>query len=446
MVHKTLNAKHAEMKTPKTQRRFLCPLRLPPLRSLRLILPLLVIMLTLPRPSASAVDWPQWRGPRRDGSVMDFAVPQTWPKALKEEWKVTVGVGHSSPLMVDGKLYVFARQNDEEVLLCLDGATGKELWRAGGQRVAYEMNPAAREHGKGPKSTPVLSGGNVYTFGITGILSCHDARTGKLKWRKEFSKDYPNTSPLYGTATSPVVENNLLIVHVGGQDRGALTAFDTETGTVKWVYNQDGPAYSSPIVVTLAGTRQVVTFTQKEFVGVSATDGKLLWKLPAKSSYDTNAVTAIAYKEMLIFSREDQGITAIRLEKKGAGLVPQEAWSNKDNEMYMNSPVIEGNRLYGLSARKKGQFFCIDAETGKTLWQSAGRMGENAAILNAGKVLLLLTNDANLIVLPTSATAFSPVAQYTVASSPTWAHPVATGNRIIVKDETTLASLAVLNK
>ncbi|MGB7925878.1 MAG: PQQ-binding-like beta-propeller repeat protein [Pyrinomonadaceae bacterium] len=411
----------------------------------RLILPLLVSLLALSVPVA-AVDWPQWRGPARDGNVADFSVPQSWPKALKEEWKVTVGVGHSSPLMVDGRLYVFARQNDEEVLLCLEGATGKELWRSG-QRVAYEMNPAARAHGKGPKSTPVVSGANVYTLGITGVLSCHDARTGKLKWRKEFSKEYPNnTSPLYGTATSPVVESNLLIVHVGGQDRGALTAFDAETGAVKWVYDADGPAYSSPIVVTLAGTRQVVTFTQKEFVGIAAANGKLLWKLPAKTAYDTNSVTAIAYKEMLIFSREDQGITAIKLVKKGAEVVPQEAWSNKENELYMNSPVIEGNLLFGLSARNKGQFFCINAETGKTLWQSPGRMGENAAILNAGKVLLLLTNDANLIVLPPSAKEYRPLAQYTVASSPTWAHPLVTGNRILVKDETTLASLAVLNK
>src|ERR671938_134697 len=148
------------------------------------------------------------------------------------------------------------------------------------------MHPAARGHGKGPKSTPVLMSGKVYTLGITGVLSCHDARTGKLLWRKDFSKQYPNTSPLYGTAMSPVVDNGLLIAHVGGHDKGALTAFDAGTGTVKWSYEADGPAYSSPIVVNLAGVRQVVTFTQKEFVGVAAADGKLLWRLPAKSSYD----------------------------------------------------------------------------------------------------------------------------------------------------------------
>ncbi len=404
---------------------------------------LLVASLLAPLTALAAnSDWPQWRGPRRDGSVTDFTAPAAWPKALKEQWKVTVGVGHSSPLLVGDRVYVFARQGEEEVLLSLDAATGKEIWRAGQQAVPYEMNPAALGHGKGPKSTPVYAGGKIYTLGITGILSAHDAKTGRIVWRKEFSKEYPATSPLYGTAMSPVVEGGLVIAHVGGQDKGALTAFDAATGQVKWAYNADGPAYSSPIVVTLAGVRQVVTFTQRDFVGINVANGKLLWKLPAKSAYDTNSVTAINYKDTLIFSREDQGITAIRLTKRGEEMTAQEVWNNRENELYMNSPVLEGNQLIGLSIRKKGQFFAIDAETGKTLWQSAGRMGENAAILNAGKVLLLLTNEAKLVVLGPSATEYKPLAEYTVAQSPTWAHPVAAGNRILVKDETTLAALS----
>ena len=403
---------------------------------------MLASLLVQPVGAMAVGDWPQWRGPNRDGNVAGFAAPSVWPKDLKEQWKVTVGIGHSSPLFVDGKVYVFARQGEEEVLLCLDGATGKQLWRSG-QPIAYEMHPAARGHGKGPKSTPVLMSGKVYTLGITGVLSCHDARTGKLLWRKDFSKQYPNTSPLYGTAMSPVVDNGLLIAHVGGHDKGALTAFDAGTGTVKWSYEADGPAYSSPIVVNLAGVRQVVTFTQKEFVGVAAADGKLLWRLPAKSSYDTNSVTAIVYKEMLIFAREDQGITAIRLVRQGQEIAPQEVWTNRENELYMNSPVLQGHLLFGLSVRKKGQFFCLDAETGKTLWQSAGRMGENAAILNAGQILFLLTNEAKLVVIPTSASEYKPLAEYTVADSQTWAHPLIIGNRILVKDETTLRSLTI---
>ena len=206
----------------------------------------------------------------------------------------------------------------------------------------------------------------------------------------------------------------------------------------------DGPAYSSPLIVTLAGVRQVVTFMQKDFVGVDAATGKLLWKLAAKSAYDTNSVTAIAYKDTLIFSREDQGLAAIRLVKQNNEIVPQELWRNNDNQLSFNTPVLQGNLLLGFSVRQKGQFFAIDVDTGKTLWQSPGRMGENAAILNlGGKALLLLTNDANLIVLPVNAKEYAPVTQYTVADSQTWAHPVVIGNRILIKDETTLRSLKI---
>ena len=394
-------------------------------------------------PAAAAAEWPQWRGPNRDGVVTGLPAPPAWPKELKEQWRVTVGAGHASPVVSEGRVYQFARQGDEEVLLALDAATGKELWKSAGLPVAYEMNPAARGHGKGPKSTPVVAGGRVFTLGITGVLSAHDAKTGKLVWRKDFSKQYPVTSPLYGTAMSPLVEAGLLVAHVGGHDRGALTAFDPATGAVKWSYDADGPSYASPIVFSAGGERQVVTFTQKEFVAVSAATGKLLWKLPAKTMYDTNCNTAVAYKDTIIFSPEGKGIVAVRPLKQGANWSAQEVWSNSENELYMNSPVLEGNLLFGLSARKKGQFFALDAATGKTLWQSEGRAGENASLLNLGGTLLALTNDANLVVLPATARAYAPAAQYTVATSPTWAHPVFLGDRILVKDETTLASLSV---
>jgi outer membrane protein assembly factor BamB len=392
----------------------------------------------------TASDWAQWRGANRDGRTSDFVAPAAFPKTLKEEWRATVGVGHSSPVVADGRVYDFARQGEEEVASSFDAATGKQLWRVS-YVVAYEPDQAAIEHGKGPKSTPVVNNGRLYTLGITGVLSCFDARNGKLLWRKEFSKEFPTTSPTYGTAMSPIVLDGNLIAHVGGQDHGALTAFDAETGAVKWRWSGDGPAYSSPVVATLAGMRQLVTYTQKFLIGVDPSNGRLLWQLPAKTEYDTNSVTPVVYKDTIIYARENQGLTAIKLARQGVQIVAQEVWKNAENELYLNTPVVEGNLLFGLSVKKRGQFFCLDADTGKTLWQSEGRQGENSSLINAGKYLLALTSDSTLYVLSPSAKGFSSVAQYTVANSPVWAHPVVMGEHVIVKDQTTLASFSIKN-
>ncbi|HYP54070.1 MAG TPA: PQQ-binding-like beta-propeller repeat protein, partial [Pyrinomonadaceae bacterium] len=384
-----------------------------------------------------------WRGPNRDGAVRNVTAPGAWPKQLREQWRVTVGTGHASPVVSEGRVFQFARQGEEEVLSAFDLSSGKELWRAKSGPIQYEMNPAARGHGKGPKSTPAVAGGRVYTLGITGVLSAHDVETGRLVWRKSFEGRFPTTSPLYGTSMSPLFDNGLVIAHVGGHDKGALMAFDAWTGAPKWTYDADGPAYSSPVVVASGGQRQLVTFTQSEFVAVSPENGKLLWKLPAKTHYDTNCNTAVAYKDLIIASFEGRGLVAFRPVRQGANWTAQEVWRNPEVELYMNTPVVEGNRLVGLSTRRKGQFFAVDADTGKTVWQSEGRAGENAAILNVSGTLLALTNDAQLIVMQAAAPAYAPAAQLTVATSPTWAHPVFLGDRILVKDETTLASLAL---
>jgi outer membrane protein assembly factor BamB len=360
---------------------------------------------------------------------------------LKEQWKTIVGVGHASPVADEGKIFIFARRDEEEVLAALDAATGRELWKSA-NRVAYEMHSAARAHGKGPKSTPIIYAGKVFTLGIAGTLSAHDASTGKLLWRNDFAKQFPSTSPAFGTSMSPIIENRLLIAHVGGDNNGALTAFQPDTGKVVWAY-EAGPAYASPIVANLGGSRQLVTFTQRELVGLNAATGELLWKLPAKTAYDENCNTPIVYKDVLIFSLEDGGVIAIRPTKQGASWVAKEVWRNSGYELYMNSPVIERNFLFGLSAKNKGQLFALDADSGKSVWQGPGRAGENAAIVNLSGTLLVLTNEAKLLVQHANGKGYAPVAEYTVANSPTWAHPLVIGDRILVKDETTLRSLSL---
>jgi outer membrane protein assembly factor BamB len=385
----------------------------------------------------AAQDWPQWRGPNRDGATNSFIAPKVWPEKLKQAWKVSVGAGHSSPLVVAGKIYQHARQDDNEVVLCLDLSTGKILWQQS-YPAPYSMNFAAFGHGKGPKATPAFANGKLYTFGISGILSCFDTANGSLKWRKEFSKQFKETAPAFGVSASPIIDNGLCIVNVGGPNQGAFTAFDAETGNVKWTWQGDGPGHASPIVADFAGTRQVITQTQNFCVGVAAASGQLLWKIPFTTDYDQNIVTPILSQGLIIFSGLDKGTFAVKLTKSETNWTTEQVWHNKELSMYMNSPVLSGNLLFGMSDRRSGQYFCLDAKTGATLWASEGRQGDNAAMLVAGDFLFLLNDEANLIVAKASAKTYEPIAKYTVAESETWAHPAVIGKQILVKDKTAL--------
>jgi outer membrane protein assembly factor BamB len=232
----------------------------------------------------NAQDSPQWRGPNRDGMIPSYAGPQGWPDQLKQKWQANVGIGYSSPLLVGKNIFTFTRQGEKEVVTCLDLDTGRTLWQ-NSYAAPYTVNPIARAHGSGPKSTPAFSAWRLFTLGIGGILSSWDAKSGKLLWQREFSSDFKATSPDFGTATSPIVDGKLVIAFVGGNGSGALMAFDVESGKTVWEWAGDGPSYASPIIVDISGTRQVVTQSQEEIIGVSAAEGKLLWSIPFTTPY-----------------------------------------------------------------------------------------------------------------------------------------------------------------
>jgi outer membrane protein assembly factor BamB len=382
-----------------------------------------------------AADWPEWRGPHRDGIIA--VEPKSWPEKLNLKWKTEVGIGHASPIFAGGSIYVFARQGEEETALALDPGTGKVRWQQH-YPAPYKMNSAATAHGQGPKSTPLYANGRLYTFGIAEALSCFDAETGKIVWRKDQSQ-----SPDFGTAMSPILDNGLLIVHIGGTRTGALTAFDASTGAVKWSWDGDSPAYASPIVADLGGVRQVITQSRQNIVGVAAASGKLLWKIPFTTSYEQNIVTPVLYHDTLIFSGLDKGVFAVRLSHNGDTWTPQTVWQNKDASMYMNSPVLTGDLLIGFSHLKKGQLFCIDARTGATLWTGSPRAGDNAAILASASTLFSLNSDGQLLIAKPTAKGLGEVRRYEVADSPTWAHPVVLEDGFLVKDVKTLARWSV---
>lgn len=377
-------------------------------------------------------DWPQWRGPNRDGISGPLSEPKVWGEKLKLKWKVSVGEGHASPVVAGDKIYLHTRQGEREVVSCLRLETGQVVWQEG-YAAPYAMHPAATYQGKGVKSTAVIAGGRICTFGISGILSCFDAESGKLLWLKEFG------SPAFGTAMSPLIDHGLLIAYVGTTDGGALAAFDVKTGAEKWSWKGDGPAYASPIVADLGGTRQVVTQSQHNIVGVSAATGELLWRIPFSTPYEQNIVTPVLYHDTLIFSGLGNGVMGVKVLKRGMDWTTETVWQTKAVGMYMSSPVVSGDLLFGFSNLKRGQFFCLDPSNGAVLWTSEGRQADNAAIVDGGSVLLFLTNDAELIVAKKTGKGFEQVRKYSVADSPTWAHPVILNRGILIKDVATLA-------
>lgn len=376
--------------------------------------------------------WPQWRGPQRDG-LAAFSSPAKWPATLTKRWEVPVGIGHSSPVVAGTRVVLHTREGDREVLRAVDLKTGTLLWRDD-YAAPYTINPAARGHGAGPKSTPVIADGRVFAFGISGILSAHDLTTGKLLWRTET----PPAPPEFGTAMSPIVFGSMVVAHVGAEDKGTLTAFDAATGKPRWQWTGDGPAYASPVLATIGGTRQLVTQSENAVIGVAADDGQLLWRVPFRTSYDQNSITPIVVDDVVIYSGLDNGVTAVRIVRQGGAWGVEPKWKNEQTPMYMSTPTVHGTTLYGLTHRNRGQFFALDLGTGKTLWTTPGRQGENASIIAIGTQLLLATTEGEMIVAEASPAGFTETKRYRVAESATWAHPAVFGDTILVKDVDTL--------
>ena len=397
-----------------------------------------VAVIALLAGDGSGAEWPGWQGPARDGRAPSSVVPAAWPAAPVKRWQVEVGEGYSSPVVAGTTVFTFARRGDEEAVSALALADGKLLWRKS-YPVAYSMNPAAVAHGKGPKSSPALGDGKLFTLGITGILSAWNPTSGELLWRKDFAGRFKSTSPLYGTSMSPLVEGKLVIAHVGGHDSGALIAFDTATGKEVWSRPEDGPGYASPIVAQLGGVKQVVTQTQNFVIGVELASGALLWKVPFTTDYDQNIVTPIVVGDLLIYSGLDKGITAIRPAKQGEAWVTPHVWHSDEAALYMSSPILAEERLCGMSHKRRGQLFCLDPSTGKMWWMNEGRTGEHATVLSAGSHLLVLNNTGELIVAKAEGATYTELKRYDLADSATWAPPVPLPGAVLIKDSASVA-------
>jgi outer membrane protein assembly factor BamB len=393
--------------------------------------------------------WNQWRGPARNGVGDASTLPVKLPSELTRVWQVPVGLGHASPVVVDDVVFLHSREGEQEIVSALGLADGIEMWRQG-YDTPYMMHSAARSHGPGPKSTPIYADGRLFTFGITETLSAFNAATGKLLWQREFSDIYPETAPIYGTSMSPVVVDDKLVVHIGWEQEGAVAAFDIATGETRWSNNEFTPGYASPIVVQIAGIDVIVTQSDKHIIALEADGGATLWGMPFTTASRQNSVTPLAFGEKLIFSGLDEDLFAVSLGPSNPGQLvdsqvetslqgtgdwkSNEIWRNKRLPLYMNSPVVVGNRLFGMTHKRAGQFICVDIETGEPIWASRGREGENASIVALGDRVVFLTDDARLVIINVTTDVYEPLVEYEVADTPTWAHPVFTSMGMLIKD------------
>lgn len=393
-----------------------------------------LIVAILPR--SIAQDWSQWRGSNQDGSISGFIAPEQWPDNMKKSWSAVVGEGDASPALVDGKIYVFSRQENQEIIRCLDAKSGTELWKSAYDSI--ELKGAARSH-SGPRSSPAIAEGKVVTLGVAGVLTCFDAENGKVLWRKH---ELPDQHPDYYTSSSPMIVDGLCVVQLGGKESGIILACDLDDGSEAWRWEGDPPAYASPALMTVEGEKHIVALTHLNLVGISAKDGQLLWKyLFAVPRMSTNSATPVVDGQTVIYSAQKRGVNALRIEKKGDGYSASPLWSTDEISTAYNTPVLIDNLLFGISERRN--LYCLDTQTGKVSWTDEAKHETFGAIVNARSALFALPSNGVLTVYEPSGSRYTQIAQYQVSDSATYSYPIVSGSQIYIQDQNAITSWSV---
>jgi len=375
----------------------------------------------------SSQDWPQFMGSERNGKVTGFKAPAEWPAELSPAWKIKVGSGDATPVLSGNKIYVFTRQDMDEAVLCLNAETGKNIWI-----YKYSVPSVTGPSGShpGPRSTPILFKNKIITFGVSGIVTCLDAATGKLIWNKA-----DPTVPIleFFTSMSPLVTDGMCIIQTGGKDNGKVEALDINTGNVKWSYTGEGPSYASPSLMNVGKVRAVVLFLEKSLAALNVSNGNLLWQVPAVPGLRYyNCVSPYIDGNKIYYSGQGTGSKAIIISKNGDKFVASELWSNPEVGAKWNTPVLRDGYLYGFTDQRR--IYCLNATTGQTTWIDNATNSDFATLVDCGSVLLGLPSTGNLIVFRPDPGAYAEIAKYKVSDTQVYSFPVISGNKVYVKD------------
>lgn len=369
-------------------------------------------------------DWPQWRGPLRDGIARESIRP--WPAdGPVKLWEQPVGEGYSSVAAAGDSVYAFFQSGPNETLAAFDRETGAPRWRFE-YPARYENN-----YGDGPRATPTVDGDRVYIVGGTGLLHAVDRRSGAKIWGRDLLKDFEAPTPKWGISFSPLVDGDRLIVHPGGK-LGSVAALDKATGETIWASLTDGGGYSSPIVADLGGESQIVAFTAGGLVGLERDTGKPRWSFPWRTPWDCNIATpVIAGDHVFITSGYDRGCALVRVAPAGE---PEKIYENRKLCSHFASCVRFGDVVYGFN---ESTLVALDLKSGTIHWRQRG-FGKGS-LLGVGDQLLVLGENGECVLADVSAAGFQEKARFHFSDERCWSVPVVSKGRLYLRDQKTLA-------
>jgi outer membrane protein assembly factor BamB len=396
--------------------------------------------------SVRADDWPRWRGPQDDGISREAGLLKEWPTdGPRQLWSAKLGGGFSAIVVARDRLFTQTRDMKQEIVLCLDPATGKEIWRYG-YDCDYKAFPTFTGGGMpasrtGPRATPTVEGDRLYTVGATGVLLCLDVQTGKKIWQQDLLKLSGVDCPKHGFCGCPLLVGDRLFVQTGGPNGKSVTALNKKDGSVIWQALDDPIGPSSPVQAEVGGTPQVIFFTGSAAIGVAAQDGKLLWRYPWKTQFDLNIATPIVHNgQVFISSNYSTGAALFRLNQTAE---PETIWKSKSMQNHISTSVLFEGHLYGFSEQR---LRCVEFETGTIKWDKAD-LGRGT-VLVAGGQLIVLGEKGQLILARASAEGYSEISRCQVfdKNTLTWTVPVVSGGRLFVRSEYDLHAYDVSSK
>jgi outer membrane protein assembly factor BamB len=389
-----------------------------------------------------AEDWPGWLGPRRDGTSTAKVKP--WKGDLEVVWKKGVGEGHSSPVVVGGKVYLFTKVADEEAeaVTAYEAKTGKPLWTKSYPRTKFKSL-----FGAGPQSTPMVSGGKLYSYGATGILTCFDAANGKQLWQDDTLKEFSPPPLTFGTACSPLIDGENVYLNVGAKG-ASVVAFNKDDGKVAWKSLDDRASYSSGIQVGNGARRQVVFLTQQGLKGLAAKDGKKLWDYKLVDKLNESSTTPVHVGKKLLASSVTFGMVALELEPGDKGETVKEVWKNPALTCYFSTPMPVGKEHVYVVAGKlsftpSSTLYCVELATGKIAWKRDNVGKYHAALMRTGDdKLLMLSDKGELVLIDPDPKGYKELARSKFENShQIWAHPAVSGGLLYYRDERDLYCL-----